>query len=208
MQRVLELAFLEVDARETIRGVVAHDLVDCAFEHGRDRAPGAVVHSVVELEVADGELRLAQIVVQRVERRLVDGAMLAELGVEPLERFEEMALLRVVQRFAEIPVAARSLLSSAGGRAAATAARPQASRPNSVLARMEGLVRRSRLRAGAAYHSPSSIAAGPLSAMPSSFGSTPLSNANVSVLLKSSPLVVLPLIETSISCAPVGTLPV
>ncbi len=60
VQRVVELAFLEVDAREPIRGIVAHGFVDVAFEHGRDRAAGAVVHAVVELEVADRELGLAQ----------------------------------------------------------------------------------------------------------------------------------------------------
>ena len=48
--------------------------VDGAFEHGRDRAAGAVVHAVVELEVADVELRLAQVAVQRIERGLVDAA--------------------------------------------------------------------------------------------------------------------------------------
>jgi hypothetical protein len=46
-----------------------------------------------------------QIPVQRIERWLVDGAVLPELGVEPLERFEVVPLLRVVDRFAEIPVA-------------------------------------------------------------------------------------------------------
>ena len=92
VQRVLELALLEVDPREPISGLVAHCFVDRALEHRRDRAAGAVVHPVVELEVADGELRVVQVVVQRVERRLVDAAMLAELGVEPLQRVEEMAL--------------------------------------------------------------------------------------------------------------------
>ena len=64
--------------------------------------PGAVVHPIVELEVADGELGVVQVVVERVELRLVERAMLAELGVEPLQRVEEMALPGVVQRFAEI----------------------------------------------------------------------------------------------------------
>ena len=126
VQRVLELALLEVDPREPIRGIVAHGFVDCALEHGRDRAAGAMVHAIVELEVADGELRLAQVAVQRIERRLVDAAMLAELGVEPLERFEEVPLLRVVQRLAEIPVARDGLARRPAARAAAADGRSPA----------------------------------------------------------------------------------
>jgi len=107
LQRVLELALLEVNAREPIGGVVTHLLIDRAFEHRGDRVPRAVVHSVVELEVADREFGVAQVIVERVELRLVERAMLGELGVEPLERVEEMALSRVVQRFAEVEVVQR-----------------------------------------------------------------------------------------------------
>ena len=124
VQRVVELAFLEVDAREPIRGVVAHGFVDGALEHGRDRTAGAVMHAIVQLEVADVELRLAKVAVQRIEGWLVDAAMLAELGVEPLERFEIVPLLRVVDRLAEIPVARGGSCSAAGGAAYAAVGRP------------------------------------------------------------------------------------
>ena len=105
-----------MDPRESISGVVAHLLVDRALEHRGDRVPGAVVHPIVELEVADGELGVVQVVVERVELRLVERAMLAELGVEPLQRVEEMALPRVVQRFAEIQVVQRLVARATAGR--------------------------------------------------------------------------------------------
>src|SRR5262245_9646022 len=102
-----------MNAGEPIRGVVAHLLVDRAFEHGSDRAARAIVHAIVELEVADIELRFFQVAIQRIEGGLVDAAVLAELGIEPLERFEVVALLRVVNRLAEIPVARSRLLGHA-----------------------------------------------------------------------------------------------
>ena len=94
LQRVLGLVLLEVDARQAKRRLVAHGLVDVAFEHRADRAAGAMVHAVVELEVADVELGCADVVVQRVELRLVESVILAELGVESLQRVEVVALVR------------------------------------------------------------------------------------------------------------------
>ena len=114
VKRVLELALLEMNASEPERGVVADGFVDCTLQNRGDRAPGAMVHAIVQLEVADRELRLAQVVVQRIECRLVDRAMLPELRVEPLERFEEVPLLRVVDRLAEIEIA--GLRRVVGGR--------------------------------------------------------------------------------------------
>jgi hypothetical protein len=114
-QGVLELAFLEVDAREAISRVVAYALVDGTFEDRGDRTPRAVMHTVVELEIADGEFGFAETVVQRIEHGLIDGAMLPELGVEPFERFEKVALLGVVQGFAKVPIA-RPLQTLDGGR--------------------------------------------------------------------------------------------
>ena len=123
VQRVVELALLEVDAREPKRGVVAHCFVDGALEHGLDRAAGAMMHAIVQLEVADRELGLAQVAVQRIELRLVEAVMLAELGIEPLERFEVVPLMRVVQRLAEIQ--SREVgCSAAAAAACAAAARP------------------------------------------------------------------------------------
>ena len=57
-ERILRLAFLEVDARQAKGGFVAHALLDVALEHSANGAPGAQVHPVVELEVAHGKLRL------------------------------------------------------------------------------------------------------------------------------------------------------
>src|SRR5256885_8652325 len=68
------------------------------------------MHPVVELEVADRELGVAQVVIERVELGLVERAMLAELGVDALERIEEVALARVVQRLAEVHIAKRGLM--------------------------------------------------------------------------------------------------
>jgi hypothetical protein len=81
VQRVLELALLEMDAREAVGRIVPYRFVHGALEHGRDRATGAMVHAIVELEVAYGELRLAQMVIQRIESGFVDAAMLPELCV-------------------------------------------------------------------------------------------------------------------------------
>ena len=68
LQRIVGLVLLEVDARQPEGRLVAHRLVDVAFEHRLDRAAGAVVHAVVELEVADRELGAVDVVVERVER--------------------------------------------------------------------------------------------------------------------------------------------
>ena len=64
--------------------------------------------------------------------------MLAELGVEPLERFEEVPLLRVVQRLAEIPVARGRLASSAGGAAAPPPREPNHQRDEQAIERAWG----------------------------------------------------------------------
>ena len=104
MQRLVELVFLEVDPGQPECGLVAHRLVHVAFEHRADRAAGAVVHAVVELEVADRELGAVDVVMQRAERRLVEPVMLRELGVESHERVEELALVGREQRLAEVEI--------------------------------------------------------------------------------------------------------
>ena len=104
LQRLLRLVFLEMDARETERGFIADDVVDVRFQHRLDGAPGAMMHAVVELEVADIEFRGGEVVVERVALRLVDAPMLRQLRVEPLERFEIAALRRLENRFPEVQV--------------------------------------------------------------------------------------------------------
>jgi hypothetical protein len=105
VQRVLGLVLLEVDARQAEGGLVAHHLVDVAFQHRADCAARPMMHAVVELEVADVELGGADVVVQRVELRLVEPMVLAELGVEALQRVEVVTLIGVEQRLSEIEIA-------------------------------------------------------------------------------------------------------
>ncbi len=104
VQRIVELTLLEVDAGEPESGLVAYGFIDGAFEHRLDGAPRAVVHAVVELEVADRELGVVDVVVKRIESGLVETAVLRELGVEPLECIEELSLVSVIERLAEIEV--------------------------------------------------------------------------------------------------------
>ncbi len=98
---VFHLAFLEVDARQPIGGVVANLFVDGTLEDRLDRTARAVVHAVAQLEVTERELRIVEVGVERVEIRLVDGDMLSNLGVEAIKRFEIPPLVGVIQRFAE-----------------------------------------------------------------------------------------------------------
>ena len=105
LQRIGQLALLELNAREPIGGVVANRFVDVAFEHRRDRVPGAQVHPVVEFEVADRKLGGVDQRIQRVEVRLVEAVVLREFGIEPRKRLEVQPLLRVVDRLGEIQVA-------------------------------------------------------------------------------------------------------
>ena len=102
LQGILGASLLKMDSRQPEGGLVAHRLRDVALEHAPDRPPGAVVHPVGELEVADGELRVADQGVERVELGLVDGVVLADLGIQPLQRFEVLLLVRVVERLCEV----------------------------------------------------------------------------------------------------------
>ena len=82
--RIVELILLEVDAGESERGLVSYGFIDSTFEHRLDGAPGSVVHAVVELEVADREFGVVNVIVQRIELRLVETAVQGNLGVESL----------------------------------------------------------------------------------------------------------------------------
>ena len=105
IERIGRLVFLEVNAREAKGRFVAHGFVDCAVEHGLDGAAGAMMHAVVELEVADRELGFADVKLQRIALRLVDAVVQGELRIEPLQRLEVVALVRVIERLAEIQIA-------------------------------------------------------------------------------------------------------
>src|SRR5262249_40057474 len=104
MHRVVKLTLLEVDAGEPERGLVSYGFIDGALEHCLDGSSCAMVHAVVEFEVADREFGLVDVVVQRVEFGLVKTVVHAELGVEPLNRIEILALEGVIESFAKIEV--------------------------------------------------------------------------------------------------------
>src|SRR5215813_4358321 len=104
MHRVVKLTLLEVDAGEPERGLVSYGFIDGALEHCLDGSSCAVVHAIVEFEVADREFGLVDVVVQRVEFGLVKTVVHAELGVQPLDCIEILALEGVIERFTEIEV--------------------------------------------------------------------------------------------------------
>jgi hypothetical protein len=62
------------------------------------------MHAVAQLEIAQRELRVVDMVVQRVELGLVEAGMLADLGIEPLQRLEVVTLVRVIERLAEVQI--------------------------------------------------------------------------------------------------------
>src|SRR6267378_7510495 len=104
MQRIIELTLLEVNAGEPERGLVPHRLIDGAFEHRLYGAPRALVHAIVELEVADLKFGVVDVIVKRIEFGFVQNVVLGEFGVEPLECVEILSLVSVIERLAEIGV--------------------------------------------------------------------------------------------------------
>ncbi len=101
---VFHLALLEMDPRKTIGSIVAHHLIDGAFQHRRYRAPCPVMHPVTQLEVAERKLRVDHVIVQRIEFRLVEAGVLVDFGVEALQRLEVVPLVRVIERLAEVEI--------------------------------------------------------------------------------------------------------
>src|SRR5437762_2003203 len=104
MHRFVKLTLLEVDAGEPERGFVSHRFIDGTLKHSLNGAPCAVVHAVVEFEVADREFGVINVVVQRVEFGLVKTVVHGELGVEPLECIEVLPLEGMKECLAEIEV--------------------------------------------------------------------------------------------------------
>src|SRR5258706_4996476 len=86
---MIELTFLEVDGVEPERTFVSYRFIHGTFEHRLDGATCALVHAIVELEVADREFGVVYVIVKRIEFGFVQNVVLGELGVEPLERSEE-----------------------------------------------------------------------------------------------------------------------
>jgi len=90
-----------VDAGEPERGLVSYRLIDGTFKHRLDGAPCALVHAIVELEVADREFGVVDVIVKRIKCGFVQSVVLGELGVEPLECIEIVSLLGMIERLAE-----------------------------------------------------------------------------------------------------------
>ena len=86
VERVGGVVLLELDPREAVGRGVAHRVLHVGLEHGLHRAAGAVIHAIVELERADREFRGLDVVLERVERGLVDSIVADQLGVDALER--------------------------------------------------------------------------------------------------------------------------
>jgi hypothetical protein len=63
-----------------------------------------MVHAITQLEIAKIELGFIDVGIQRVEFRLVNTVVLQDFRVKPFERLEEVPLVRVVKRLAEIEV--------------------------------------------------------------------------------------------------------
>jgi len=63
-----------------------------------------VVHAVVELEVADREVRVIDVMVEGVQLGLVDRAVLGDLDIEAFERLEVALLVGVVERLSEVEI--------------------------------------------------------------------------------------------------------
>jgi hypothetical protein len=105
-----------VDAGEPERGLVSYRLIDGTFEHRLDGAPCALVHAIVELEVADREFGVVDVIVKRIEFGFVQNVVLGELGVEPLECIEILSLVGVIERLAEMEVPHVAARGRTGGK--------------------------------------------------------------------------------------------
>jgi len=63
------------------------------------------VHAVVELEIADREFGVVDVIVKRIECGFIQTMVLGKFGVEPLDCLEILSLVRVIERLAkkEVP---------------------------------------------------------------------------------------------------------
>src|SRR5215510_3795065 len=93
-----------MNAGKPERRLVSYGFIDGTLEHCLDSSPCAVVHAVVEFEVADREFSVIDVEVQCVELGLVKKVVHAKLGVEPLDCIEILPLEGVIERLAEIEV--------------------------------------------------------------------------------------------------------
>src|SRR4029077_2174327 len=74
------------------------------------------MHAIVELEVADREFGVVNVIVKRIEFGFVQNVVLGEFGVEPLECVEILSLVSVIERLAEIGVPQVAARDRTGGK--------------------------------------------------------------------------------------------
>src|SRR5260370_40347341 len=100
----MRLSIMAVTGGEPERGLGSRRRIDGAFERRVDGAPRALVHAIVELEVADRKFGVVDGIVKRIEFGFVQNVVLRELRVEPLECIEILSLVGGIERLAEIGV--------------------------------------------------------------------------------------------------------
>jgi hypothetical protein len=101
LQGLVELVLLEVNACEPERGFISYGIIDGAFEHPLDGAPCAVMHAVVEFEIADREFGVVDVIVKRIEFWLVQTVILGKFSVKPLDCLEILSLVGVIDGLSE-----------------------------------------------------------------------------------------------------------
>ena len=84
--------------------IITYDFVDGTLEYRPDRAAGAMMHPVPQFEIAErkfGVINMEYSVSSSGSSRLV---MLPDFAVEPLQRLEEVPLVSVIERLAEVQI--------------------------------------------------------------------------------------------------------
>ena len=104
MQCIRELVLLKVDPGQPVRGIVTYDLIHRALENGPDRTSCTVVHSVTQFKIAERKFSVVDMVIERVEFRLVYLTVLFDFGIKALECFEEQSLVRIIERLTEVQI--------------------------------------------------------------------------------------------------------
>jgi hypothetical protein len=93
-----------MDPGQPVRGVIAYDFVNSTFENGFDRTSGTMMHPVTEFEIAERKLSVIDMVIKCVEFRLVELIVLPDLGIKSFQCFEEVPLVRIIQRFTKVQI--------------------------------------------------------------------------------------------------------
>ena len=147
-QGVSGVVLLNKYACEPPSGFVADGFVHIALEHGLEGTPGTLVHAVRQLEITHGEVGVIDLVMQRVQLRVVQAVELPEFGIQPSDGVEVVALSRLVEGLTEIEVLGAWIgRCFPGGKRKRAEAQPHqakvASQHESLLFELDGLSRRS-----------------------------------------------------------------